>query len=173
MIGYDGQSVVVMRFLSKRTLSKSVQLGPQDPHMRSAAAQVRLEARADFGFRGVRIFLKQGLRPHHHPRYAVAALRGLLFKESPLHRAWLLSGAEPFEGYDVLSFQGLNGKDAGERRLAIDDHRAGAALGKSASELRGVQLQVAAQHIEQRRFGVRIERVRPAVHGELYQRGVS
>jgi hypothetical protein len=71
-------------------------------------------------------------------------LGSLLFKESPLHRAWLFSAAKPFECYNVLPFQELNGKDAGECRLAIDDYSAGAALGEPASESRGIQLQIAA-----------------------------
>ena len=49
-------------------------------------------------------------------------------------------------------------RHARAHRLAVDQHRAGAALREPAAELRAVQLEVVAQDVEQR--GVRLDRRR-------------
>ena len=50
--------------------------------------------------------------------------------------------------------------------LAVDQHRAGAALAEAAAELGAVERQVVAQHVEQRRVGVGVDLVRCAVDVE-------
>ena len=45
----------------------------------------------------------------------------------------------------------------------FDDHRAGAALAEAAAELRTAQLEVVAEHVEQRRRRIDVDGVRPPV----------
>src|SRR5215467_12133371 len=74
-------------------------------------------------------------RLHDHAVDAVAALRRLLLDESALHRMRLLRRAEPFERHDLLLRRDLRQwRNAGTHCLAVDMHRAGAALTKPAAE---------------------------------------
>ena len=50
-----------------------------------------------------------------------------------------------------------SGVDARRHRLAVGEHRAGAALLEPAAELGGAQSEVVAQHVEERRVGVRLD----------------
>ena len=75
--------------------------GPQDAHMRAAAAKIGLEPSADLGIGGVRLFLQQRLCAHHHAGNAIAALRGLRFDEGALDRRRLRERAEPLERGDL------------------------------------------------------------------------
>ena len=54
-------------------------------------------------------------------------------------------------------------RDAGAHRLAVDQHRAGAALRQPAAELGAVELEIVAQHVEQRRVGLGRNRAAHAV----------
>jgi hypothetical protein len=53
---------------------------------------------------------------------------------------------------------------AGAHGRAVDKHRAGAALGEPAAELRAIELEVIAQHIEQRRVRLGLDRAGCTVH---------
>ena len=48
-------------------------------------------------------------------------------------------------------------RDARRHRLAVGEHRARAALFEPAAELGGAQSEVVAQHVEERRVGVRLD----------------
>ncbi len=76
--------------------------------------------------------------------------------EGLLQRMRLLERAEPLDGGDLGAAERADRGDAGADRLAVHQHRAGAALGQPAAELGAVERQVVAQHIEQR--GVRLGR---------------
>jgi len=54
-----------------------------------------------------------------------------------------------------------------QERLAVDVHRAGAALGEAAAEMRVVQSEVIAQRVEQRHVRIGVDRVVVPVHVEL------
>ena len=83
----------------------------------------------------MRIVLQQCLRPHHHAGDAVAALRRLFLDEGVLHRVH----AEPLDRADVAAGQRGERHQAGEHRLAIHHHRAGAALPQPAAEFGAIQ----------------------------------
>src|SRR6185437_181631 len=129
----------------------------QDPHMGAAATQIGLHLGADLRVGRLRIALQQRLRPHHHAGDAVAALRGLLFHESALDRRRRLDGAEALQRRDLLAFEQQQRRHAGQYRLAVDDHGAGAALAEAATEFRGVEFQVVAEHVEQRRIRIGVD----------------
>ena len=56
---------------------------------------------------------------------------------------------------------------AGVRPLAVDQHRAGAALALAAAVLRAGQSQVLAQHVQQRPLRIGRHRARLTVHGQF------
>src|SRR4051795_10692268 len=122
-------------------------------------ADVRL-ARAGFA-------LEQRLGAHHHAGDAVAALRGLRLDEGLLHRSRFFRRAEAFDRADLASLEDRDRRDAGEDRLAVGEHRAGAALAEAAAELGAVQAQILAQHVEERRRAVGLHLVHAAVYIEL------
>ncbi len=122
--------------------------------MGAAAAQIRLQLGADLLVGRLGIPLQQRLRPHHHAGDAIAALRRLLFHEGALDRRRRLDGAEPFQRRHLLAFEQQQRRHAGQHRLAVDDHRAGAALAEPAAEFGGVELDFVAQHVEQRRIRI-------------------
>src|SRR5271155_2075333 len=142
--------------------------GAQNAHMAAAAAQIGFEPGANLGVAGMRISLQQRLRPHHHAGNAVTALRRLRLDEGLLDRRGLVLRAEPFERRDLLAGEQYDRRHAGKDRLAIDQHRAGAALAESAAEFGGVELELAAQHVKQRRAWIGIHVMLGIIHVELH-----
>ena len=69
--------------------------------------------------------------------------------------------AEPFDRDDVASFDLRERHEARAHRLAVDEHRARAALAFAAAFLRAGEAALLAQHVEQPRHRMRVER--PAV----------
>src|SRR6185312_4012013 len=104
--------------------------------MRAAAAFQARQALADLGVRGLRVLLQQGSRRHDPAIDAIAALRGLLGDPGGLQRMWLLDRAETGQRRDLGLADRRDRRDAGAHRLAIDMHRAGAALAEAATEMR-------------------------------------
>src|SRR4051812_9268694 len=103
---------------------------------------MRLQRRANVGFARARLALEERLRAHHHAGNAVAALRRLRLDECLLHRPGLLRRAETFYRADLASLHHRDRRDAGEDRLAVGQHRAGATLSETAAELGGIQAEV-------------------------------
>ena len=123
---------------------------PQRHRLSASSARI-------FGVGRFGIPLQQGLRPHHHAGDTIAALRRLLLDEGALDRRRRLDRSQAFERRDLPALQQHQRRDAGQHRLAVDDHRAGAALAEAAAEFGGVELEIVAQHIEQRRIGIRVD----------------
>ena len=136
----------------------------QDAHVRAAAAEVRVHVPPDLGRRRRGIRFEQRLRAHHHAGDAVAALRGLLFDERALHRARDSPRVpRPSTVFTLRPCERRDRREAREHRAAVDHHGARAALAQAAAELRAVQLQVVAQHVQERRRGIGVDLVRLAV----------
>ena len=96
--------------------------------------------------------LHQVDRAQHHARRAEAALQAVTILERRLHRMQLAIGrGEPFDrGY--LRAVRLRGEyRARLDRVAIDQHRAGAALTGVAADVRAGQAEVIADEIDQQR----------------------
>src|SRR5262249_21154144 len=95
-----------------------------------------------------------------HAVRAIAALRGLLVDEGLLQRMRLLDRAEPLERRHLALPDLGNRRNAGARCNSVQEHRAGAALRKPATEFRTVELEIVAEHVEQGRVGLGIDRAR-------------
>ena len=127
--------------------------GGDNPVVGTAAAEMTGQRLADIGVGRTRFLIQQFLGLHDHAVDAIAALRGLLVDEGLLQRMRLLDGAERLDGGDLGIAERADRGDAGARRLAVDQHRAGAALRQPTAELRPGEEQIVPQHVEQRRIG--------------------
>ena len=105
----------------------------------AAAAEIAGQRLAHVGLGRLRLAVEQFLGRHDHAVDAVAALRGLLVDEGLLQRMRLVDRAEPFDGGDLGVAERADRGDAGAHRLAVDQHRAGAALREPAAELGAVE----------------------------------
>jgi len=74
--------------------------------------------------------------------------------------------AATFERDDLGLRQRADRHDAGARRSAVNEDRAGAALTEPAAEFGSVELKIVAQHVEQRRVQIGCHAVHRAVHLE-------
>ena len=72
----------------------------------------------------------------HHPGRAEAALRGVVVDERLLDRREALGCAEPLDRRDLAAVRVGDGEEARAARLAVDEHRAGAAAALVAAGLR-------------------------------------
>src|SRR4029079_1681741 len=126
----------------------------QPPHVGAATAQVAVECRADVRLARLLVALQERGSAHDHSVCAVAALRDLLIDEGGLQRMRLFRRAEPFERDDRLSLRVGDRDLARPDRGAVDHDGAGAALAKSAAELRGGQAEFT-QYIEKWFVGIR------------------
>ena len=122
--------------------------------MRTAPAQVLGERGADLFFSRIARRLQERGRLHDHAVDTVAALHRLLGDERPLERMRPARGAKPLERDDLPACDRRNRHRAGANRLAVDMHRARAALAQAAAEARPVQTQIVAQCIEQRHLRI-------------------
>src|SRR5208282_1856334 len=100
-------------------------------------------------------FGEESCRLHDHAVDAVAALRRLLFDESPLHWMQLLDGAQAFQCHDrIVGGQPRQRCDARARRRSVDMNGAGAALSKPATETRSTKTEIIPQRVKQGHVGV-------------------
>src|SRR6185436_14476539 len=103
---------------------------------------------------------------HQDPRRAVAALGRAEIGETLLQRMQPAAGGEPFDRFDPASLR-LDGEhEAGQQRLSVHEHGAGAALPQLAAVLRAGEPEVFAQHLEQRLVIVGEQLDRLVVDGE-------
>ena len=144
--------------------------------MGAAAAQIGFECGADLGVARGGLALQQRLRAHHHARDAVAALRRLLVDEGRCIGPGSSAVPRPSTVVILRPSSIRTGDDAGEDRLAVDQHRAGAALAETAAELGAVQREIVAQHVEERRVGIGVDLMVAPVDRQLHHevpRGVG
>src|SRR6516225_118416 len=126
----------------------------------AATAKIPGERRAHVCLGRPRIAIEQLFRRHDHAIDAVAALGRLLLHEGTLQWMRFIQRADAFDGRDLASRYRADRRDAGTRRLAVDEHGASAALRQPAAKLRAIELEVVAKHVKQRR--VRLGRNRTA-----------
>src|SRR5262245_10843896 len=138
-----------------------------DAVMGAAAAEIGRQRRAHIRRVRLRIAVEQLLGGHDHAIGTVAALRRLLLDERRLQWMRVRDRAETFAGGDLARRDRADRGDAGARGLAVDQHGAGAALRQSAAELGAVELEIVAQHVEQRRVGLGRNRAAHAVDFEI------
>src|SRR4051812_26816557 len=138
-----------------------------DPHVAAAAAQVLVHPGRDLGLARAGVLLQQPDGRHDHARRAVAALERPLFEERRLNRVQLVALGEAFDRPHRLAVGVRDRRAAGERALAVDEDGAGAAPALAAAVLGAGELQVLAQHVQERPLGIGRHRPPLAVHGQV------
>src|SRR5438067_1855540 len=147
--------------------------GAYDAVVRPAAAQVLVERLAHFLLAGPLVPCEQGSCGHGNAAHAVAALRGLLVDERLLHGMELAVRAEAFYGRYLLAGNEGNGEVARCHRPAVDQDEAGSAKTAAAAETAADQAEVVAQHVEERRVGVRVDHAHGAVDVQVHGRLIA
>src|SRR5262249_44125164 len=108
----------------------------QDRHVRSAAALQAGERVAQPRLARLGVFVVAGRGGHDPAVEAFAALRHLLLHVRRLQRVRLLGRAQPLQRRALLARDRRDRHDAGAHRLAVEVHRARAALREPAAEVR-------------------------------------
>ena len=104
-----------------------------------AAAEVALEPVADLLLGRVRVLLQQRDRRHDEARRAEAALQRVLLVERLLHRVQLAVRGEALDRRHLAAV-GLHGEHRARlHRLAVEQHRARAAGGRVAADVRPLE----------------------------------
>src|SRR5262245_64106346 len=109
-----------------------------------------VERRGDLAAARERIVCEQCGRGNQYARKAIAALAGLLVEERLLQRRERTVVRQSLDGRHGLSGKAFDWTHARERRLAVDEHHAGAALLRAAAEPAAAQGELVAQHRQQR-----------------------
>src|SRR3954453_15325014 len=124
--------------------------GVDDLLVARAAAEVARERLADLRVARARIARQQVVRGDDQPRRAEAALHAAGLDERALHLVQLAVGRrDPLDGHDLAAL-GLRGKhETRADELAVEVHRARAALALLAGVLRAGQVEVLAQRGQQ------------------------
>ena len=131
-----------------------------DRAVAGAATDVALEGMRQVGL--VRLVERRRGRRHHHAGGAVAALEGLRVVEGLLDWMQLAVLGEALDGGDLAALAAEGGHQTGMERLAVQPHRAGAAVAGIAALLDAEDFQVA-QEGAQALAGLRFGRVKAAV----------
>src|ERR1700732_4333593 len=111
--------------------------GVDDGFVSGAAADVARDRVDDLLAGGGGVVVEQGLCRHQHARRAIAALRREMLREGALQRMKIRPILEAIERLHRASFTGFRERQAGEVRIAVDQHRAGAASALAATEFGG------------------------------------
>ena len=122
---------------------------------------------------GLGLFLEQGHSRQHLAALAVTALRHLVLYPGLLHRVQLAFVGQAFDGDDLLAGRRRHRVRAGAHRLAVEQDRAGAALGHAAAEFRAFDIEFITQGPQKGHVGFDVEFVRFSVDFELHESGAS
>src|SRR5574338_877174 len=99
-----------------------------DLHVAGAAAEVAAQRRADLGLARRRVAAQERFGAHDQPRRAESALRAEPLVEGALQPAHPAPFGQRLDRLDAVALDAGGERDAGKPRLAVDQHRAGAAL---------------------------------------------
>src|ERR1700683_811165 len=165
-----GRSVRIFPFWSWRPPSthhrRRALDGAEDGHVGTAAAFDRPQRGTNFFVRRFLLITQERGGGHDPAVDAIGALRDLLFDIRGLQRMRMLGRAEASERHDSLVADFRDGPPAGANRLAVEMHRAGTALAQPTAEMRIVETDFVAQHVEQRRIWIALDCVVVAVDVE-------
>src|ERR1043165_9163682 len=140
--------------------------GLVDRGVSGAAAQVAADGLRDLIACWAAVAVKERLRREEHPWRAVAALCGALLGERGLQRMQIRAAREALDRGDVRIAELLWEREARQHRHAVDEHRARAALAELAAVLRAGEVQLLAQHLEQRVMRLGRDALDLTVHAE-------
>src|SRR5712691_5829199 len=125
--------------------------GPQHARMREAPTQDARQRLLDLGRGRMRLLIQQRFGGQDHTAQTKTALCRLLVDERLLQRMRPLERPEPFQRGDVCPGYRSDRRDAGPERAPLGEHGASAALAEPTAELRPAQVEVVAEHVQQRR----------------------
>src|SRR5258707_5473035 len=111
--------------------------GLDDVHVARAAAQVPADGLADLLLARILVAYEERARGHQHARRAEAALQTVLLGEALLHRMELAALLQALDRGDLRAVGLHREHGAGFDRLAVEVHRAGAAVARIAADMRG------------------------------------
>src|SRR5262249_2029476 len=151
-----GLSILIMISSSAHHLGRALDRA-HDVHVRPATALEAGERILDLGVARLLVAVEQRRRSHDPPLYAVSP--PLLLAVGLRDRMRLLGRAEAGECHPLAVADRRHRRHAGADRLAVEMHRAGAALREPAAEVRVVEPDVVAQGIEQRHVRIGIDRI--------------
>src|SRR5487761_460390 len=112
-----------------------------------AAAQVAGQRPPHVFLGRVRVAVEQGLGGQHHARRAEPALEPVLLPETLLERVQLARRGQALHGGDLAAVDLHREHRAGLDRPAVDEHRAGTAVGRVAAPVRAGQPDAAADQV--------------------------
>ena len=125
------------------------------------------DGRIDVGIGWLGFSFEKGCGRHDHSRLAITTLRDLMLKPGLLHLGKL---AIFFQAFDGLHFLLANGTDWINTRalgLAIDQHRAGAALRYTTAIFGACESELLADCLEQGRRRIHIDRMLLAIDAQV------
>src|SRR5919198_2622343 len=139
---------------------------PDDVRIRTAAAQVSAHLLPHVIVGRSARFVEQRCRRHDLTGGAVSALEGIVLDERVLHRVEHAVAFQTFDGDDIVAFVHHRKRETRQHAAPVDEDRTCAALTVIAALLGSKELQLLAQHVEQRRTDIEIERDAFAVHAQ-------
>ena len=128
----------------------------ENARITAAAAEAAIQSLDHLCFRRLRIRVEQGDRSQYESGYAVSALHSAFVEEGLLH-AMKFSGGQTLNREDFLPYHGRYGCDARDDRLSIEHHCARPALAFAAAVLRASEIEIFANHIQERAIARSIE----------------
>ena len=121
---------------------------------------------ADLVFGRIGVLLQQRDRRHHEPGRAVAALQCVLLVERLLHRVELVAVREALDRRHLAAVCLHREHRARLDRLAVEQHRARAARGRVAADVRPLQSELLAQEVREELPRLDVRFAARAVHGD-------
>ena len=120
-----------------------------DVHVARAAADVPLQRDADLLLGRAGSALEECGRAHQHPGRAVAALEGVVLVEGLLERRQVAVAGEALDRRDLRALGLDREQHAALHRLAVQMHRAGAAVARVAADVRPREPEVVADEVDE------------------------
>src|ERR1700722_5146228 len=149
-------------------LRRRIEHGADDLVVAGAAAEVAGEPVACLGLARVRVAREQRLGGDQEAGRAEAALQRRMLEELLLQRMQVVAVRHALDGLDRVPF-GLDGEhQARADEAAVDGDAAGAAVARAAPLLAAGEIELVAQHIEQRELRLAQELGRLAVDRGRY-----
>jgi len=139
----------------------------KDVHITTAPANIPVES-FDYlraGRRGVALQQSDGRQDH--TRHAVAALHRAFLDEHVLDRMQISIPRQPLNCFNFVALDLGEFSQTGSDRIAVEQHRARAALALAAPEFRSGKIEIFPQYVEQRALRITRDTLGFPVQGEL------
>ena len=148
---------------SSRSSSCRFQNRLDDLHITRAAAEISTDGLPHLSLSGMRVAVQEGLGGQNHSWDAKATLNSAALNKGFLQTIQFPILSKTFDGRDLFSLSLHSENQAGEKRLAIKQYRATAAVSQIAALLRARKAEVLREHLDQSAVGIDKEIVVVAV----------